>query len=537
MQVADDAFAVVKIGELAEVGLARGVEWRHAGVDRLDRHVVYEAQVTLDVVDGLRAADLAVARHDRRRTDRPQALTRADGAFHGTHQHEWCPAVEDQVAGEEHAVVGQPGDDVAVGVCGSADVVQLDPSIAGVHVEPVVEDDRRWPNLEVAPVDRAEDGLEPTDDLRPHTLATVAMPDDARVGEQAVAVGVVAVVRRVDQCANRGVRMLCDRRVALALFADWATARGVEQPREVTRPVVERYQRALLCYRQPGGRPLTFRSQTARLVALRAFYRWLARTRRVLINPTAELELPAGGRWQPRTAMTVSEVEDTLAQPDINTPDGLRDRAILEVFYSTGIRAAELAALHLYDLDSGRGTLAVNAGKGGRSRIVPIAERAVGWCDKWTLDGRPHLAVPPDANRLFVNNRGGPLSTKTLTAIARRHLDAAGVVKPGACHLFRHTAATLMLEGGADIRYIQAMLGHAELTTTQLYTHVAVGPLKAVHERCHPGAGNRPPRIEWPPRPDEPDPLDTVGNAQLTEALQRRIEVLVAKLNHDERLL
>jgi len=151
--------------------------------------------------------------------------------------------------------------------------------------------------------------------------------------------------------------------------------------------------------------------------------------------------------------MTVAEVEDVLAQPNLNTVDGLRDRAVLEVFYSTAIRASELAALTLFDLDIAAGSLAVNAGKGGRSRVVPIAERAVGWCEKYLLDARPQLAVPPDdGSRLFVNNRGGALNAKRLTAIARKHLDAAGVTKPGACHLFRHTTATLMLEGGADIR-------------------------------------------------------------------------------------
>ena len=325
--------------------------------------------------------------------------------------------------------------------------------------------------------------------------------------------------------------------VSLALFADWAVARGIEQPREVTRPVVERYQRSLLHLRQANGRPLTFRSQTARLVALRAFYRWLARTHRVLINPTAELDLPKVTRWQPRSAMTVAEVEDVMTQPDLNTPHGLRDRAILETFYSTGIRAAELATLHIYDLDPARGTLAVNAGKGGRSRVVPIGERAVRWCEKWTLDGRPRLAVPPDdGDWLFVNNRGGQLSSKTLTAIARKHLDVAGITRPGACHLFRHTAATLMLEGGADIRFIQAMLGHAELTTTQLYTHVAIGPLKAVHERCHPGAGDRPPRIPWPPPPEPAGTASTI-NVDASSGIDdwnQRVTALLAELDHED---
>lgn len=227
-----------------------------------------------------------------------------------------------------------------------------------------------------------------------------------------------------------------------------------------------------------------------------------------------------------------------LTRPNLDMPDGLRDRAVLEVFYSTAIRAAELAALQVFDLDVSRGTLSVNAGKGGRSRVVPIAERAVGWCEKWLLDGRPQLAVPPDDDRLFLNNRGGPLSSKVLTAIARRDLDAAGIGRPGACHLFRHTAATLMLEGGADIRFIQQLLGHAEFTTTQLYTHLSIGALKAVHERCHPGAGNRPPRVPWPPENAAHAPLvndhDDHDDGGGIDGWDRRTAALLAELGDDE---
>lgn len=176
-------------------------------------------------------------------------------------------------------------------------------------------------------------------------------------------------------------------------------ARGVDRPRHVTRGVLERYQRCLLHHRQANGRPLTGRSQAARLVAVRQWFRWLARTHRVLVNPAADLELPRLQRWQPRSAMTVteSESESVLGQSDLDTVDGLRDRAVLEVFYSTGIRAAELAALYRVDLDAPRGTLtlAVNVGKGGRSRVVPIAERATAWCEKYLLDARNLLAVHP----------------------------------------------------------------------------------------------------------------------------------------------
>jgi integrase/recombinase XerD len=320
--------------------------------------------------------------------------------------------------------------------------------------------------------------------------------------------------------ATRGYspRTIARYRVSLALFADWAVARGVEAPRDVTRGMVDRYQRHLLQYRQANGRPLAARSQVARLVALRQWFAWLARTHRVLLNPTADLELPRVPRWQPRSGMTVGEVDQVMAQPDLDTVAGLRDRSILEVLYSTAVRASELADLQIGDLDVPRGVVAVRHGKGDKARMVPLAERASAWCEKYLLDARPQLALPPDEGRLFLNDRGRPFAAKTLTSMARRYLDAAGITRPGACHLFRHTAATLMLEGGADIRYIQEFLGHADLNTTQLYTHVSISALKAVHDRCHPGGGDYLTRAASPGRFDEPfDPWNADGRLAILD--------------------
>jgi integrase/recombinase XerD len=193
-----------------------------------------------------------------------------------------------------------------------------------------------------------------------------------------------------------------------------------------------------------------------------------------------------------------------------------------KVFYATAIRASELSRLRIFDLDSARGAVAINAGKWGRSRVVPIASRAMGWCEAYLTQVRPGLATPPDEGWLFLNNRGGPISQKTLTATARRYLDQAGVTRPGACHLFRHTAATLMLEGGADIRFIQALLGHADLSTTQIYTHVSVSALRAVYERTHPAAAG--------PLPSSPEP-ERDGEGGDWEA---RAAVLLAALEADE---
>ena len=208
----------------------------------------------------------------------------------------------------------------------------------------------------------------------------------------------------------------------------------------------------------------------------------------LLWNPASELELPRLGRRLPKHVLTVSEAEQVLEQPDVNDAIGLRDRAILEVLYSTGIRRMEVLNLCIYDLDTERGTLMVRQGKGKKDRMVPIGERAVAWFGRYFNDARPALVVPPDDGTLFLGATGEELSPNRLTQLVRGYVDAADIGKRGACHLFRHTMATLMLENGADIRYIQEMLGHVELSTTQIYTQVSIRRLKQVHTLTHPGA-------------------------------------------------
>ncbi|MGH9004292.1 MAG: site-specific tyrosine recombinase XerC, partial [Acidimicrobiia bacterium] len=279
-----------------------------------------------------------------------------------------------------------------------------------------------------------------------------------------------------------------DRHKLLGYLAGWLLDRGVTRPAEVTKPVLDGYQRWLFHYRKPDGRPLTFRSQHTYLVPVRAFFKWAARENRILYNPASELELPRIERRLPKHVLSVEEVEAVLAQPDLGEATGVRDRAMLEVLYSTGIRRSELAHLALFDLDSERHTLLVRQGKGRKDRMVPIGERAVTWVDRYVNDVRPKWAPAPDDGTIFLTVDGSGFSPGTLTPLARRYVDQAKLGKSGSCHLFRHTMATLMLEGGADIRYIQAMLGHADITSTQIYTRVAIGKLKEVYERSHPAA-------------------------------------------------
>lgn len=281
-----------------------------------------------------------------------------------------------------------------------------------------------------------------------------------------------------------------NREVSLGYFVAWCTERGLGQPKEITKPILERYQRALYHWRKRNGQPLTFRAQHARLVPIRGFFRWLARQNYLLYNPASELELPRLERRLPKHVLTIAEVEQVMQIPKLDEPRGIRDRAILETFYSTGMRRRELIGLALFDIDRERGTVMIRLGKGKKDRMIPIGERALAWIDRYLEEVRPDLVVgrdPAHLATLFLTQTGEPFTPNRLTQLVRGYVEAANLGKSGSCHLFRHTMATLMLENGADIRYIQVMLGHAELSTTQIYTQVSIRRLKEIHTATHPG--------------------------------------------------
>jgi integrase/recombinase XerD len=277
-----------------------------------------------------------------------------------------------------------------------------------------------------------------------------------------------------------------NRRVHIGYFLNWAYERGIAEPVEVTRTVLEAYQRHVFHYRKKNGEPLGFNGQHDRIVPLRVWFRWMARQHHILHNPASEIELPRLGFRLPKAVLSAHEAEQVLQQPDIRDALGLRDRAILETLYSTGMRRLELVNLQVWDLDIGRSTVTIRQGKGRKDRIIPLGDRAALWVWKYLEESRPQLAGEPDDHVVFLSNAGEPFSLDYLTEVVRGYVDAANIGKRGACHLFRHTMATLMLEGGADIRFIQAMLGHADLKTTQIYTHVAVRQLQEIHRATHP---------------------------------------------------
>jgi len=276
------------------------------------------------------------------------------------------------------------------------------------------------------------------------------------------------------------------RESALDGFIRWCDERGVRQPQEVTRAILTRYQSHLYHYRKADGQPLAFSTQANRLQALKAFFKWCARENHLLHNPASELTLPKLPHRLPQVVLKIEEVEAILNQPDVTTLSGLRDRAMLETLYSTAIRRMELAQLRLFDLDTRRGTLMVRQGKGGRDRMVPAGARACAWCDRYLNEVRPQLVGPVDDATLFLTDYGEAFEKNRLGELVKRYLAHAGLMVPGACHLFRHACATHMLENGADIRFIQVLLGHSELSTTQIYTQVSIVKLKEIHAATHP---------------------------------------------------
>lgn len=275
------------------------------------------------------------------------------------------------------------------------------------------------------------------------------------------------------------------RRDALKVFLLWALDRDLTNPDQITKPILESHQRYLWRYRKKNGKPLGISTQRSRLGTLKDYFAWLTKQNTLLANPASELELPRAEKRLVIEALSLQQINAVLNVPDITDPLGLRDRAILETFYSTGIRRSELTSFEIASLNRDRQTLHVR-GKGNKDRVVPVGERALHWLSRYTDEARPKLALTTTEQVLFLTSYGEPFNPDVVSRMVTKFIKAADIARTGSCHLIRHTCATHMLEGGADIRYIQQLLGHEKLETTAIYTEVSIEQLKAVHARTHP---------------------------------------------------
>lgn len=280
------------------------------------------------------------------------------------------------------------------------------------------------------------------------------------------------------------------RRLAMRRFITWCAERHLDDPRAITKPMLERYQKSLFYYRKPNGEPLTLGSQLGCLAPLKTFFKWLARENHILYNPASELELPRKPKHLPRALLSVEDIEAILREAVPDTVSGLRDRAMLELLYSTGLRRTEVTRLAIYDVNLNRRLVFVREGKGKKDRMVPLGERAAAWVIKYLTEARPAL-LAADNTSLFITDLGETILPENLADKVKRYMRRAGIHKVGAVHLFRHACATHMLDNGADVRYIQALLGHASLETTEIYTHVSIEKLQQIHAATHPATLTR----------------------------------------------
>jgi integrase/recombinase XerD len=232
---------------------------------------------------------------------------------------------------------------------------------------------------------------------------------------------------------------------------------------------------------QEGARPRS----TARLVSsLRQFYRHLVRQKRLASDPSARIDAPKVGRGLPGS-LTEAEVEALLAAPDPADSLGLRDRTMLEFLYATGLRVSELVSLTLAQVNTRQGVVRIT-GKGSRERLVPIGEEALAWLERYLWKGRSELLGGRASEALFPTQRGTAMTRQAFWYLIKRYAARAGIHKPLSPHTLRHAFATHLVNHGADLRVVQMLLGHSDLSTTQIYTHVARERLKTLHAEHHP---------------------------------------------------
>jgi len=262
-------------------------------------------------------------------------------------------------------------------------------------------------------------------------------------------------------------------------FADWLEAHQVESILQTSHAHIQGYIADLFMVQKAKA------SSTGRnLSSLKRLFRYLLRQNKITVDPTLQIDTPKLPRNLPKT-LTEQDVEQLLAAPDCQTPLGLRDRTMFEVLYATGLRVSELVELHIGQVSMDMGIVRVT-GKGNKERLVPLGEEALDWLARYMQDGRGVLLGGQITDDLFVTARGEGMTRQMFWYLIKKHARNGGIDKPLSPHTLRHAFATHLLNHGADLRVVQMLLGHADISTTQIYTHVARERLKQLHAKHHP---------------------------------------------------
>ena len=264
----------------------------------------------------------------------------------------------------------------------------------------------------------------------------------------------------------------------LLAFERWLHASGAPAIPAVQREQLQGYLASLLAARRSP------RSVARSLSCLRGFYRHLLREGHVSVDPTLDLDSPRQGRPLPKT-LSEADVERLLQAPDVEDPLGFRDRCMLEVLYACGLRVSELVSLTLAQISLNQGVVRI-VGKGGKERLVPLGEEALHWMRRYLAGPRAEILGARSSDVLFPSRRGGAMTRQTFWHRIKLHAGTAGLARAPSPHVLRHAFATHLLNHGADLRVVQMLLGHSDLSTTQIYTHVARQRLQALHAEHHP---------------------------------------------------
>lgn len=269
-------------------------------------------------------------------------------------------------------------------------------------------------------------------------------------------------------------------------FCIWLSENECRSPAAITPELCMAYQKALYFHRDHHGRGFAAATQIHRLSAVRQFTRFLKRAGYALVDAGLAVQMPRPSKRLPRGILSEEDMAKILSMPDVRTLRGYRDRTILEVLYSTGIRSGELGALDIGDFDFGTGRLCIRAGKGKKDRVVPIGAVATEYLAGYIRNVRPRFENAESGKALFLSWTGKRLVGKTFVGEMQKYIQKAGIEWRVVPHALRHTCATHMLRRGANLKHIQEILGHESLATTEKYTRVEIGDLQDVHEKFHP---------------------------------------------------